>query len=156
MRNAVWTLVLFSAMPIFENQDDLNWKRTIGVIRASCSTGNSCVIPVLWLRTPCFHVVRDMRCGDRSGQFCGSPRPIRRPGNCSFVRSVLCRLKCGLLRHAEVHLLSCFVSSKSSLISVCSSVTLGCRFHIRMTLLIGNDLRNYVMNYSHEVILYAE
>jgi hypothetical protein len=74
-------------------------------IRASCSIEKfDYVVPIfysLFVRTPYFFIgILGVRSGDRSGQFCGPPRPIHRSRNCSFRYSVTCRLKCGVSPHA--------------------------------------------------------
>jgi hypothetical protein len=107
---------------------------------------------------------RGVRSGDRSGHFCGPPRPIHRSRNCSFMYSVTCRLKYGVPRHAGSTsviafcvvqdawmTLKFYVSFKSSWISnIRSSVTVDNRTYIHMTFLTVNDLRHKILKYWHK------
>jgi hypothetical protein len=83
---------------------------------------------------------REVRSGDRSGQFCWPPRPIHRSWNCSFRYSVTCRLKCGEPHHAGNT--SVIVFCVAGIISSFwpSSVAAENQTYVRVAFLTGNDL----------------
>jgi hypothetical protein len=115
-----------------------------------------CLHSALCIHAPCFSYCnpwksRRVRSSDSSGQFCGSLWSIHWSGNWSFRYSITCRLKCGVPHHVGSTAISCFVSFRSSLISIHSFVTVENQTHVHMTFLTGNDLKNKILKYWHVV-----
>jgi hypothetical protein len=103
-----WTQVRFSTVRSYGFKMIWSLRRTSGSFMGLAASKIRCSSsPLFTLRSntrffmqPHTFKLRGARSGDRSGQFCGPPRPIHRSGNCSLRYYVTCRLKCGVPCHA--------------------------------------------------------